>query len=279
MKNILLWFKVVRPQTLFASICPIMVGLAVSPAINIGIAVVTLLCAIAIQILSNLINDYYDYKRGTDQAGRDGYKRMLAEGSISVRQIGIAIALSQAIAMALGLYLVYTGGWPILIIGISALIFSWLYTATSHSLAYMGVADIFVFIFYGFVSSAGTTYLQTGSLSLVSCHAGCVNGLLSMCVLIINNLRDMQGDQQCGKRTFPVRFGKRAGETGMLIIILLMPLCSYMAFGLNLSMLIAVPELIIFAMVLRAKGKEYNQWLLCTGLTNLLYAISVIIIS
>ena len=151
MKTIGLWFRIVRPQTLAASLCPVMAALIAmpSPVTSATVAAVTIVCALALQILSNLINDYYDFVRGTDQKGRAGFKRALAEGEVSKRQMQCAYLTTLALSEACGLFLVVHGGWVIIDIGVSALLFAWLYTATRHSLSYLGVADIFVFLYYG----------------------------------------------------------------------------------------------------------------------------------
>lgn len=284
------WLKIIRPQTLFASLCPVIVALWVVHQHHLPlhglVAGATTLCALALQILSNLINDYYDFIRGTDQKGRVGFHRALAEGIVTQQQMLHACLIMLAISVSLGLYLVLVGGWVILLIGLSSIFFAWLYTATNHSLSYLGIADIFVFLFYGIIAGWGTGYLQLSvnhitdqlaSLSVPLLCASAVNGLISMCVLIINNLRDMDSDKEAGKRTFPVRFGKRAGEMGMGGIILCMPLMAWMAFNSWIPILIIVPATILMAFVLQAKGKQYNFCLLGAGLVNVCYTLLVML--
>lgn len=282
MKKFLLWFRIVRPQTLFASLVPVLVGIyavgyanaevsAAKPGLT---AIVTAVCAVGLQILSNLINDWYDFVRGTDKAGRAGFKRALAEGEVTEKQMLLAIGIDLAIVLATGLYLVWVGRFVILLIGLSAILFAWLYTATSHSLSYLGIADIFVFLYYGVVASSGTAYLLTHIFLPTAFYAGAVCGLISMGVLMINNLRDIEDDRIAGKRTLPVRFGKRAAEAIMLIEVLLMPVFAYLAFDfLSLQMFIVIPALALYVAVLKAKGPQYNKCLLATGLMNVLYFI------
>lgn len=279
MKNVLLWFRIVRPQTLFASLCPVIVALLTmnETVVSWTIAWVTIVCALGLQILSNLINDYYDFVRGTDKKGRAGFKRALAEGEVSENQMRRACLVTLAICIISGLYLVANGGWVILAIGVTALLFAWLYTATSHSLSYLGIADIFVFLYYGVIASSGTYFLQTGSFSWEVFFAGAVCGLISMCVLLINNLRDMDDDRLAGKRTLPVRFGKKVGEGLMLAVVLLMPVMAYLAFGFNLPMLVIVPGLCLFVAVTKAKGVIFNKLLTSAGLINVLYVLLVVV--
>lgn len=285
MNKILLWARIIRPQTLFASLVPVLVGIyatyksgvdiaAVHPAL---IASVTAVCALGLQILSNLINDYYDFLRGSDKAGRAGFRRALAEGEVSQDQMLLAILIDLALVLATGLVLVISGRLPILLIGVSAIIFAWLYTATSHSLSYLGIADIFVFLYYGVVAAAGTAYLLTHSFVPSAFFAGAVSGLISMCVLMINNLRDIEDDREAGKRTLPVRFGKKTAELIMLLEVLLMPVFAYLAFGFSPAVFILLPALLLYAAVLKASGASYNKCLLATGLMNVLYLILCII--
>lgn len=271
MKKVILWFKVIRPHSLFASCCPVLVGLMAEGVSSWGVAAVTLCCALFLQILSNLINDYYDFRRGADKAGRVGPSRPLAEGKVTEVQMLRAVFVTLVLCLVSGLYLVFRGGWPILLIGLASLLFAWLYTATRFALSYLGIADVFVFLFYGVVASAGTAYLQMRGFSWTAFHAGAVCGLISMCLLIINNLRDIDDDRAAGKRTFPVRFGKRAGEIGMLVVVLSMPLFAWMAFGLDWPMLVVLPALALFVAVLRAEGSQYNRLMLGAGFVNLVY--------
>lgn len=278
MKKTLLWLRIIRPQTLFASLCPVLVALtAMEGEIHSWTAAATtVICALALQILSNLINDYYDFRRGTDKKGRAGFRRALAEGEVSEREMRTACLIALGVSILCGLYLIYVGGWVIMAIGVSALLFAWLYTATDYSLSYLGIADIFVFLYYGVLASVGTCWLQQLSFSWKVFYAGAVCGLISMCVLLINNLRDMEGDRAVGKKTLPVRFGRKAGLALMLLVVLLMPLMAYLAFGISLPMLVVVPALCLFVAVCRASGVQFNKCLMAAGMINMTYTILVI---
>lgn len=306
-----IWLKALRPQTLFASICPVLVGLMIARH-NIAfvgvqgnaIAVLTLVCAIALQTLSNLVNDYYDFKRGTDKQGRVGFERVMTSGLITEEEMRNACLITLGVAVITGAILCFIGGLPILIIGITAIIFAWLYTATNYSLSYLGIADIFVLIYYGFIATMGTTYLQYKAVNLdisifpladvlrTSFFAGCVSGLISMCVLAVNNIRDMDDDCEAGKRTLPVRFGKKTALVTLSIIVLLMPIAAYFAFSFNwssaqwvfslsaigsshfnFSLLIILPAGYLLYRIFRAQGSEYNHCLMLAGIVNLIYVI------
>jgi 1,4-dihydroxy-2-naphthoate octaprenyltransferase len=289
MKQIVLWLRIIRPQTLFASLCPVLVGLMVAqtlipqsrPCMQLT-AMLSVLCALALQILSNLINDYYDYKRGTDKQGRVGFKRALAEGLVSEREMLTACLVTLSIALILGAVLCYIGGWVIVLIGITAILFAWLYTATPYSLSYLGIADIFVFLYYGVIASWGTVWLQFQSAEqpfdfslLTPIYAGAVCGLISMCVLAINNIRDVDDDRLVGKRTIPVRVGKTWALVLLGVVVALMPLFAWLAFGLNWAVGIIIPAIVLYLNVLRAKGAQYNLCLLQAGVVNLVYVVLV----
>ena len=289
-----IWLKIIRPQTLFASLCPVLVGLLVANKqiayagmLGHTAAAFTVICALSLQILSNLINDYYDFLRGTDKKGRVGFSRALAEGQVTPDEMRTACFVALGVAIVTGAFLCYVGGWLILAIGVTAIIFAWLYTATDYSLSYLGIADIFVFLYYGIIATAGTVFLQYKaagidvtaatfySRHITALYAGAVCGLISMCVLAINNIRDVDTDREAGKKTFPVRFGKPAALVGVAILVALMPLFAWLAFGVNWAMAVIVPAACLYYKVLRAKGTEYNSCLMLAGLVNLCYTILV----
>lgn len=286
MKRLFLWLRIIRPQTLFASLCPVLVGLMVAHFyigyLSVTTALATVLCALALQILSNLINDYYDYKRGTDKQGRVGFKRALAEGTVTEKEMLTACLVALAFAVVLGACLCYVGGWVIVVIGITALFFAWLYTATPYSLSYLGIADIFVFLYYGVFATWGTVWLQCKASGLafdirllMPVYAGAVCGLISMCVLAVNNIRDMDDDRLVGKRTLPVRLGKKAALAILGIIVVLMPLFAWLAFGVSWAMAVVIPACFLYYKVLNAKGAEYNICLMLAGVVNLVYTLLV----
>lgn len=283
MQKIKLWFGICRPRTLFASVCPVLMGfIAIGSVPRVGIAVATLLCALALQILSNFINDYYDFKRGSDKAGRVGPARALAEGLVDEKQMRNACLIALGISVALGLYLVIEGGWPILAIGVLAILFAWLYTATHHSLSYLGIADIFCFLFYGPIATAGTAYLQTGALSWTAVLLGCTCGCIAVCVLATNNIRDIEDDRAVGKRTFPVRFGIKAARAGVFVMLMGAEAFALIAlWDYTLDWLLYLPvaySLYLYFRLLQAQGPQYNRCLFNFGLLNAAYTLTAFLI-
>ncbi|MCK9164009.1 MAG: 1,4-dihydroxy-2-naphthoate octaprenyltransferase [Bacteroidales bacterium] len=280
MSSILIWIRITRPHTLFAAFSPVAIGIIVAAKIgeiNWAIAIATLLAALSIQILSNFVNDYYDFKKGLDEKGRVGFKRALAEGEVSLKQMKIAIVIDLSLALLLGLYLVINGGIIILLIGLFSILFAWLYTATKKSLSYLGVADIFCFLFFGPIATLGTTALQIGEFSKESMFLGFVTGAISTCVLIVNNIRDRESDILHNKKTFVVRFGKRAGEVEYLFFIILTLVFTLLVDSFSFSSLVFLFGLILFFQLLKTKGEKYNLMLMKTGLLNVLFVILSII--
>lgn len=275
MQKIKLWFGVCRPYSLFISASPVLAGLLVLGNVpNILVAVATLLCAMSLQVFSNLVNDYYDFVRGCDKAGRSGPQRPLAEGIVNERQMRTACIVALSVALLLGAYLVWVGGWVILLIGVLSALFAWLYTATRFSLAYLGVADIVCFLFYGPVASAGTVYLQVAEFSLAAFYAGCACGCIAVCVLASNNIRDIEDDRAVGKRTFPVRFGRIAALVGVATILLASVAFAVLGFGTLWLLFLLLPDLVLYVLLVKAEGKKYNKCLFRFVLLDVVYVVA-----
>ena len=262
MQKIKLWFGVCRPYSLFVSASPVIAGLlAFGKIIDIPTAIITLLCAMSLQVFSNLVNDYYDFVRGCDKAGRSGPQRPLAEGIVNEKQMRIACIVALSVALLFGAYLVWIGGWVILLVGVLSALFAWLYTATRFSLAYLGIADIVCFLFYGPVASAGTVFLQCHEFSLPAFYAGCACGCIAVCVLASNNIRDIADDEAVGKRTFPVRFGKVPALVGVALLLLASVAFAVLGFGTLWLLVLLVPAVALFILLVKAEGKKYNKCL------------------
>lgn len=205
------WWQACRPKTLIVSIAPVALGICLAihdEYFNLAVAIVTMLSAIFIQIATNLVNDVYDYLKGADTDARLGPPRVIQSKMLSVGTVKFGIYIVFSIALSLGLYLVYVGGYPILIIGSLSLISAFCYTAGPFPLAYNGLGDIFVFIFFGIIAVPGTYYLQGGELwNLNSLMIGLPIGFLGVSILMVNNIRDVIIDKKVGKKTIVVRFG------------------------------------------------------------------------
>lgn len=200
-----------RPKTLIVSIAPVLLGLALSlnkeVFTSIFVALLTLFASIFIQLGTNYINDLYDYLSGADDENRLGPIRVVQAGLLSQSQIKKAALFSFGIALVIGIYLVFIGGIPILLIGSFALISGYCYTGGPYPLGYNGLGDMFVFIFYGLIAVPGTYYLQSGTLDIDSIIVGSSIGFIAVAILCVNNIRDINTDRKVGKKTLAVRFG------------------------------------------------------------------------
>ena len=171
--------------------------------------------------MTNFINDLYDFKKGADRADRIGPERVVQKGYLNEKEITIGIYVLLLLSVLLGSFLVSIGGLFILIIGLSSFLFAYLYTATKFSIAYNGLGEIFVFIYFGVLASLGTYYLQTLNYSSIIILIGIIAGSLNSSMLIINNIRDYKADQLSNKKTLIVIFGKTFGKLELLSINLL----------------------------------------------------------
>jgi len=176
--------------------------------------------AVCIQIGTNYANDYFDFIKGADRDDRVGPTRATAAGLVSPRRMLCATVVTFALAGLTGLYLVYTGGLPILLIGLASIASGVLYTAGPYPLGYIGLGDVFVLVFFGPVAVGGTYYLLADSVDPEVIVAGLAPGLIATAILVVNNVRDRHVDQAVGKKTLAVRFGHRFGVAEYILCLL-----------------------------------------------------------
>ena len=204
------WILAARPRTLGAAIVPVVAGCALAVAAG-GFdplaSALALACAILIQIATNYFNDAIDHVKGADTAERLGPIRATSAGLLSARAMMTGGAASLVIATLLAIPLVLHGGWPILALGVVSLFLAYAYTGGPFPLAYLGLGEIFVVLFFGLFAVAGTFYLNTLEWSVAAALAGLQIGLHSSVLLAVNNLRDLETDRAANKRTLAARFG------------------------------------------------------------------------
>jgi len=278
-----IWFMAARPQTLFASVAPVLMGTAM--AFGDGVhhfptALVALVGAIAIQIGTNLVNDYGDFKRGADTANRLGPTRVTQAGLVTPKAMITAIAITFFIAITMSILLIQRAGMPIVIISILAIISAIIYTAGPFPLAYRGLGELFVFIFFGPVAVAGTYYVQSLEMNLAVILAGVAPGLLSAAILVVNNIRDINEDRVSGKKTLVVRFGLSFAIYEYLFFLFLanfMPVIIYfftedhiVTLVATVTSLLAIPVIIN---VLTHQGPALNQALADTARLLMIFSI------
>ncbi len=279
MKN-QLWISAARPKTLPAGSAPVILGLSIAyfftGHINYGTALLTLLCALGLQISSNLINDYYDGVRGLDDGTRLGPKRLTAEGLVTPRQMKHAFIITLSASFILGLYLMFIGGAPIVTIGLTSLFFAWAYTGGPMPLSYIGLGEVFAFIFFGPVAVWGTYYIQTQNFHFPSSviFAGTALGLLSSALMGVNNLRDTWQDKAKGKTTISTLLGPRImRKLVFLFIILSLFFTLKMMNGLDLSIMALTAPIILFMLfsklwpqiLYKSQGQQLNDTLANIG--------------
>lgn len=224
------WLQAARPATLTAAIVPVLVGTAVAHAtgsLRWDTALAALLGACAIQIGTNFANDVFDAEKGADTEARLGPVRAVASGLLSARAMRVAMIATFALAALVGSYLVWTAGWPIVVIGVLSIASGIAYTGGPYPLGYNGLGDVFVMLFFGFVAVLGTVFVQTAQLPLLGWLASIPVGAIATAILVVNNVRDRETDVLAGKRTLVVRHGRRFGELeygGLLLLAHLTPL-------------------------------------------------------
>ncbi len=285
------WVLASRPKTLLAAFVPVIVGTAIAVydnSFNLLAAVDALICSVLIQVGTNFSNDLFDYLAGTDSKERVGPKRALTEGWISVKEMKTGIVLTFGITFLLGLYLVSLAGWPILLVGVLSILAGLAYTAGPFPLAYNGLGDIFVFIFFGIVGTVGTYYVQALNFSYLALISSIPVGALITNILIVNNYRDIDEDKKAGKKTLAVIFGARFSQLQFLFLTFISyatPFIIYFYF--KKSYFVFLPWLTIplaaktVGMIYKSKGSELNNTLELTAklsaIFGLLLAIGIVV--
>jgi 1,4-dihydroxy-2-naphthoate octaprenyltransferase len=205
------WFLASRPKTLPAAVAPVAIGSACAAAEG-GFALIpaafALLFALLVQITCNLANDLGDFTRGADTPDRLGPARMAATGALTPGALRCAIALLSVLAFAVGLPLAFAHGWWLVPVGVLCIGACLAYTCGPFPLAYNGLGDLFVLVFFGFVAVLFTAFVQCGSFPFSAWAGGLACGLLAVNILLVNNARDMETDAAANKRTTVVRFGR-----------------------------------------------------------------------
>ena len=228
--SVAVWVAAARPRTLPAAVAPVLVGSALAwhdGAFSIGASLLCLAFALLVQIGTNFANDYYDFVKGADTAARVGPQRAVAAGLVSPGTMRLAMGIVFATAFVVGLGLLPWGGWRLLIVGVASILCGIAYTGGPWPLGYLGLGDVFVFLFFGLVAVATTYFVQAHALTTDVFLAATAIGLLAANILVVNNYRDVETDAVAGKRTLAVRFGRgfaRAQFSLSLAIALAVPL-------------------------------------------------------
>ena len=274
------WLSAARPRTLPAAVAPVLAGSGVAAALQEFVwwkALLALVVSLALQIAVNYANDYSDGIRGTD-ADRVGPMRLVGSGRAAPAVVKRAAFLAFGVAALAGIALAATSGWWLLIPGAASVLAAWFYTGGPRPYGYLGLGEIFVFVFFGLLAVNGTTYVQAGRISYGSVALSVGIGLLACALLMANNLRDIPTDTVAGKRTLAVLAGDRLGRilyalmvTGAAVAVAVV---GFRRPWVLITLLVVPLMLTQIRRVLRgARGPELIGVLGATGRIEFLYAV------
>ena len=282
------WFLASRPKTLPAAIVPVWVGSALplldgNPETGSWLLFwCTLLSCLCIQIATNLFNDAIDHHKGADTTKRLGPKRVTASGLLSARAVMMGALGFCALAALVALPLVAAHGWPVIAVGLVSLYFAYGYTGGPFPLAYRGMGEIFVLLFFGFVAVLGSRFMQTGELGGTDVWVLAIQCGFYSCVLIsVNNLRDREEDRSTGKKTLAVRFGEKFARFEIAVFCFA-PILLWiwwapdtMSVVIYSCVMIPMASLIVLCIGRTAPGPAYNRFLAMGALQLILFALLV----
>jgi 1,4-dihydroxy-2-naphthoate polyprenyltransferase len=219
------WIQAARPKTLGAAVAPVIVGCAVgvrfgAEPLHGWLLLCTLLSCMGLQVATNWFNDALDFKQGKDTAARLGPRRVTASGLVSPGQVMGMAWLTLAVATLVALPLIQARGWPIIAIGVPSLYFCYGYTGGPVPLAYRGLGELFVILFFGWVAVTGAAFVQSSQWLEQGLWAGLQVGCLSTVLIAVNNLRDYAEDITTGKRTLAVRLGLTFAKVEVTLLAL-----------------------------------------------------------
>ena len=275
------WIQGARLRTLPAAIAPVLIGTAAAYELDAFLplhAVLAALVALLLQVGVNYANDYSDGIRGTDE-DRVGPLRLVGSGAAKPEHVKYAAFAAFGLAMVFGLALVILSQtWWLILVGVGCVLAAWGYTGGKNPYGYMGLGDLFVFVFFGLVATLGTTYTQAGQLSLPAVVGAIGTGLIACALLMANNVRDIPTDRTAGKKTLAVRLGdKHARESYvlMLAVAILLPIVLAPTRPWMLIVLLLIPASLMpsWLMISGRRGKSLIPVLKQTGLINLGYAV------
>ena len=280
--SVSVWLLAARPKTLWASIAPVVIGTAMAfgdGGFHGPAALTALACSVLIQIATNFANDLFDFEKGADTESRQGPLRVTQAGLVTPGMMKCGIVVVLLLTLLGGLYLIWRGGWPAVFIGVFSVTAGMLYTGGPRPLGYMGLGDLFVLIFFGPVAVAGTYYVQALTVNATVVVAGLAPGLLSVAILAVNNLRDVDEDRRTGKRTLAVRFGPafaRGEYIAAVVTACLLPFLLYLASGRHPYSVATVAVLVValpaFRRLFVSEGPLLNPVLAYTARLLLLYS-------
>lgn len=277
------WWLAIRPRTLPAAASGVAMGSALAwydDSFKFLPALACLLIALLLQIGSNVANDVFDFERGADTAERLGPMRVTQAGYLTPTQVKRGMLVIFGLAALLGLYLASLRGWIVIWLGAAAILSAVAYTGGPYPLGYHGLGDVFVFLFFGLAAVAGTYFVQVGSVSTAAWWMSVPVGLIVTAILVVNNLRDIEGDQKAGKHTLAVLMGERGAKIEYILLMtvayLLLPALAILKIipvGGMLAWLSLPLAIRTLRVTLTQKGHLLNAALAGTGQTAFLFSL------
>lgn len=278
------WILAARPKTLPAALSPVVVGTALAfadGALAWLPALAAALGALLLQILSNFANDYSDFFRGADTPDRLGPTRVTSAGLIPPAAMRNAIIAVIGVSALVGLYLVWVGGWPILLIGVTGIVAALAYTGGPFPFGYYGLGELFVFLFFGVAAVCGTYYVQALTLTPAVVTASFAVGALVTAILVVNNYRDIDTDRRAGKRTMAVRLGRRGAQieyAALLALAFVLPVVMWLMENAGVWVMLSwltLPLAVQLVQTLRSAtdGPTLNKTLAGTARLGLLFSL------
>jgi 1,4-dihydroxy-2-naphthoate polyprenyltransferase len=275
------WIAAARPKTLVAGIIPVALGSALAAEKNdfrLGVFVAALGGALAIQVGTNYVNDAADFERGADTEERLGPPRMAAQGLLTPKALYKGAGVAFFLAFLFGIYLIALAGMPILAIGLVSILFAIAYTAGPFPLAYLGLGDIFVLIFFGLVAVLGTFYAHALEIKRDAVYLAFATGIQGMALIAVNNLRDIPTDIKAGKKTLSVRLGDK-GSRWYYCALLFLPYFFWVPFAARLPLYSAFLPFLSFPLAVMNMNlgfgitdrREFNGLLAKTAALQLIF--------
>ena len=283
MNTLSIWWLAIRPKTLSISITPVLLGSALAwhdlENFSLLTFIIILLSALGIQVGTNLYNDAADFEKGADKEGRLGPRRAAQQGWLNAPQIKKGALISFSLAFMTGIYLAWLGGWLIIILGLLSILCGYGYTGGPKPIAYSPLGEIFVLLFFGFAAVGGTYYLQTQTLNGIVFLIASTIGCLAAAILLVNNYRDLDGDQQAQKLTL-VHYIQRPKARILYSAMIIYPYALLVFLIYDYSWLILLP---LFSLPLAVKliqfflsldiSSELNKVLARTAQLQLIYTL------
>lgn len=277
------WFFAIRPKTLTAAFISVLVGSSlafVQGPFDWTLAALMLISSFLIQIASNLVNDAADFQKGADSKERVGFPRATQMGWLTQQEVMRGAWLCFALAFVLALPLVFKGGAVVFVLLLLSIAAAYGYTAGPYPLAYHGLGELFVMLFFGYVCTGIAYYVQTGTFSAKPLLAGTQVGLLATALIAINNLRDIDGDRKVGKKTLAALYGKTFARLEITFCLMFPFLINYLWGSLGLPVAGFLPLsiapmtfLILVGLWRNEPGPLFNGFFVLTALVHLVFGL------